>query len=1025
MQENFKIEDPSYYHYVRVGGIRQKKHHKWADILKSDEFNKILNLFREPAVSMQRFSKPDQQDDQSEYIVDLCFDFDDSNNLENARSDAMRTLNKLKEQMELSPGDYRLFFTGNRGFNIVIPAEVLGKGIAYNDLKPVALSLKKKWKLESLDETVYGKNKLLRYPNFLNLKSDPPLYKIALKENELLSLPISKIKELAKYPRKLPEREFKFNLSFRLKFNEILAEAKKWSQQKQVNYRKDLVERKDKKVKEIKIEDVSPEIREKFQFACRYCSFLSYLLEKAEDVGYMQWWLGIITLCKLNGGRELLHYLSSLAPDEYYQGGREELDYQIEYAYRRDLKSPTCKKVQEYFSGCFSGCRVSSPADFLTPLKQNEYSRFLCINPYFKKPENRSLERVREKLRETLEKIKDENDKKIHIVNVEPGVGKTRTAIEVFINEKFTWFAPMHDVNLEQAIEYKEKIAQKLKVTTTHIKFPQPSDKNCAYFSQMEKFFNANLDYRIGLCKTVCKKMHDDCPYLSEFKKAESVDQLFVPNYYLTVDDFMQRYGNPKRDFVIIDEDCLTRLCYFVSASKDDLERFKRVLEDFYRKRDLPPDEDRAAEIILKILSLIIFKMDSVWKGKNYPVFKFFNPEKIALKESININNLQRIFTKDVAEKMQFEFISFFQQINYLLNQKKRVPLLFDYQKLTGKLLVYFNYRHRLPEGKTILILSATAKADVYRKITKKDVLEHNLPLVDHKSSIYQIMNGNYPKTTLIQRFDAILDKIEKIKDKTAYRKDQTTLILPKEIEEKNKEKIELYQHHHFGAIRGSTNFEMFDLHFIVGSPKVDIPSYLMLAVALNDDEIFNDFDYMDTERTIEMEDVWKVRHRYFKNPILQLAYRVLVTDELIQAIGRSRYITGRKTVYIVTNEPVPIPGIKRKFFHQEIEKRKQKRVILRENQILHLAGLQGGVIQTRDVVRAGIYQDRTTAGQALQKSAKREGWIRKGHRYYCNDPVKLEEYSNIPASGYPSESFEIDSLSIEKNHSTYRYKRL
>jgi|GEM_PF-4189098 len=994
MQQEFEIKNPSKYHYVRVGGIQQKEKHKWTDMLKEDVFNRTLRLFDQPAVTMQRFLEPDEK---SEYILDLCFDFDDDDNLENARSDTVKTLNKLREELKLSPGDYKLFFTGNRGFNIVIPAEVLGKGIAYDELKPSALLLKERWKIKSLDESIYGKNKVLRYPNFLNSKSN--LYKIILEENELLSLPVHKIRELARHSRKLPKKEFCFNLSFRLKFNEILSEAKENSHQKQLNYTKALIERKSVKIKEIKLEEVPQEIKEKFQFACKYCSFLSYLLEKAEDVGYMLWWLGITTLYRLDGGKKLLHYLSSLAPSEYYKGGERELEYQINYAYKEDLKPPTCKKIQESFSGCFTGCKVKSPADFLTPLKKNEYSRFLCANPYFKKPESKSLENVREKLKKVLEEIRDENDKKIHIVNVEPGVGKTRTAVEVFINEKFTWFAPMHDINLKQAIEYKERIGEKFKVTTTHKKFPQPNKKNCRYFHQMEKFFNANLNYRVGLCSTVCKMR--ECSYLSEFKKAEDVDQLFIPNYYLTIDNFMQSYGNPKRDFVIIDEDCLTRICYPVRATKDDLESFKNLLEDFCKERGLPPDVQNTANTILGILSFIISEMNLVREKGIYPVFRYLDPEKINLVEPISSNSLQIAFTKYISEKGHFEFTSFFQHIDYLLKQKKKVPLLYEYQKMSGKLLVHFNIYHRLPEGKTVIILSATAKAKVYKKITKKDVVEHKLLLVDHESDIHQIMDGNYPKITVMQRFDAILDKIERIRNKTAYRKDQATLILHKEIEKKNEEKIKLYQHHHFGALRGSTNFEKFELHFIVGSPNVDIPSYFLLAIALNNDEIFADFSNESIERILEMEDVWKVKHRYFKNSILKLAYEVLVTDELLQAIGRSRYITGRKTVYIITNEPILIPGIKREFFHQELQRKKQKRLILKENQILHLAGVQGGKIQLKDVVQSGIYKDRVTAGRMMKELAGKEGWIRKGYNYYCDDCKKLEEYCNIPPSGY------------------------
>ena len=175
-----------------------------------------------------------------------------------------------------------------------------------------------------------------------------------------------------------------------------------------------------------------------------------------------------------------------------------------------------------------------------------------------------------------------------------------------------------------------------------------------------------------------------------------------------------------------------------------------------------------------------------------------------------------------------------------------------------------------------------------------------------------------------------------------------------------------------------------------------------MLALALNDDDPLDDekIKFEKEKVLIEKEDVWMIELYRYKDPLLDLAYKVHVTDELFQAIGRSRYVSGKKFVYIITNEPVFIPGIKRCHFKDEIGKKEQDRVKMKKNQILHLMG-EKGELSTKMIVEASICRSNKTASVYAKELAEAEGWERIGHKYVCNDPEKIEYYRTLPASGY------------------------
>lgn len=143
--------------------------------------------------------------EEADLYGDLYFDFDDSTNFEKVRSDAITTLSYLKIVFGISENDTRLYFSGNKGVHIIVPADILGvepnkylNGI----YKTIANSIKGFTANKTLDTKIYDSKRLFRIPNTRHEKSK--MFKIPITVEELKKMPEEEIKAMASCQRSVP-----------------------------------------------------------------------------------------------------------------------------------------------------------------------------------------------------------------------------------------------------------------------------------------------------------------------------------------------------------------------------------------------------------------------------------------------------------------------------------------------------------------------------------------------------------------------------------------------------------------------------------------------------------------------------------------------------------------------------------------------------------------------------------------------------------------------------------------------------
>lgn len=175
--------------------------------------------------SAYRYNNKDQS--QSELYGDLYFDFD-SSSFEYARQDLLKALAFSKVILGVNYDELQIFFSGSKGFHLIIPANILGIVPCKNlnvTFKHIAKELNKHTLNDTLDMRVYDNKRLFRVPNSIHEKTG--LYKTFLTFEEVKTLTEDEIRALAKRPRLIPSINSIVNIKAKNTFNFYKKESQK------------------------------------------------------------------------------------------------------------------------------------------------------------------------------------------------------------------------------------------------------------------------------------------------------------------------------------------------------------------------------------------------------------------------------------------------------------------------------------------------------------------------------------------------------------------------------------------------------------------------------------------------------------------------------------------------------------------------------------------------------------------------------------------------------------------------------
>lgn len=138
---------------------------------------------------------------ESVFIAPIHFDIDSKDDLSGARESALILCEMLMDRIEIPQDCLDIFFSGNKGFHIMVPCEVFS---AFYSPKVLGLYRRMAQKageagVRFLDTGIYTKKRIWRMSNSRHSKSR--LFKIPLRYEELRDVGMAGILKLAEEPR--------------------------------------------------------------------------------------------------------------------------------------------------------------------------------------------------------------------------------------------------------------------------------------------------------------------------------------------------------------------------------------------------------------------------------------------------------------------------------------------------------------------------------------------------------------------------------------------------------------------------------------------------------------------------------------------------------------------------------------------------------------------------------------------------------------------------------------------------------
>ena len=160
--------------------------------------------------------------------LDFDGDIQSDKDYNELKSSVLIAIGAINQELGISPDLLEIYFSGAKGFHIIIPYAILGLTPSKelnDDFKKFASYLKEKVGGKHIDTAIYDRRRLLRVAGSINSKTG--LYKVPVTSQMLFSMnSYSSIKEWASQPRTVELKNCEYNEKARRAWNKIITTTK-------------------------------------------------------------------------------------------------------------------------------------------------------------------------------------------------------------------------------------------------------------------------------------------------------------------------------------------------------------------------------------------------------------------------------------------------------------------------------------------------------------------------------------------------------------------------------------------------------------------------------------------------------------------------------------------------------------------------------------------------------------------------------------------------------------------------------
>jgi hypothetical protein len=593
-----------------------------------------------------------------------------------------------------------------------------------------------------------------------------------------------------------------------------------------------------------------------FDFLKKNCS----IARNAKSTDHHELLHLIRNMIHVEGGRKFIMALLEKRPYKVKDRGEDYYERLWGYFSTKDSSPTYCNENCEFYRT--EKCKAS-PTNLLAlqPRKKTEWK---VIS---EQEAGRPLAEVRKLLNETVQAIIDKNDRNVHLVIAETGIGKSTAVQKAKINVPFTFSGPTHE---------------QLKGVDLGALYPDlPKNLKAAAGAFYAKGISPRKALKGTKHSDALKKFEQDAATANTSAiKRITHERLFC--------DRNIRIG----DLLIIDEDIKDSVLKTGSVPIDYIKRIAR-------EANMIPPTEKLANLLESILATPVGRVH-----KN-------DPAALQKHQSVVANLAQN--TDDFELRSEDWTAADIEEALEGRGRKhvkiERLPvgdifsLLGSDYTIRDQRFVHFVTRRKISFAGTTIVLSATADEEIYRTLFGKRLVVHRMPKCEVKGELLQYGEYSFSLETLKGK-----KRVQDLVSVATAAKDRGDFIVTHKSA-RNLLGFEIGDH--FGNTEGK-NYATGRNVTVIGTQNLP-PSALKLQAAALGLNVENIRDYseggvqqtsvvyqgIEFHYTLLSEDE-KVRH-------LQLHFSY---ESLMQSAGRARYLEHPVTVRVYSQ--LPLPGFER-----------------------------------------------------------------------------------------------------------------
>lgn len=526
------------------------------------------------------------------------------------------------------------------------------------------------------------------------------------------------------------------------------------------------------------------------------------------------------------------------------------------------------------------------------------------------------------------------------VIAAPTGTGKT-TAGAAFVAEQGStcWLADRHEdvAATAGAIEsFGRTVGRVLSLTGRQ----DDGTPNCLHPEHILAWQSKGYNYRLGYCRSekCCTRQADPnlCPFLKSLDALEEESVIVVTKALARGPGFFSRMGNARRENVVLDEDVIGLLRPAVAVSRDDLDRYLKVIGEIVTVFEAAAvDAPQTAVPALAEARLSRRIAQWCWDqiGRQQPGAQ---PEAVKVPAGLRPSKAVLPQTKRNRKAGR-------KALSAALHRRmRRDPqgmvrnVARDLFELIGRAVagtafvtsagLLFHVAVNIPRHRKVFVLDATANPELLKPLFRRPVDVVCDERVQPAGRVIQFMDFNGPRSYL----NKLPAKLVKIINGLGDLHPEGTIVLishkscVEDLAKKSRHAGRI-RTAYFGALRGRNDLEpgpenRIACHIVAGSPKTTEEDRRQLALAVYGEAVLPFPELVTVRKAVVgrvpaeltegddiQEQVWEVRIKGYAEPRMQSVYDHTVTAELTHAADRARVlIHPGAVVYLLTNEPCP-----------------------------------------------------------------------------------------------------------------------